>query len=128
MEQRTREKNDLLDNIMKEGDELRKSLLDKLFNLNILLSATFLVLFQLDVRSFEIKILNILPFCTVILILFYNLYDLKILGTVYHQLEKSKNIDISSLSKMKENNFYVILIAIILTLIEIGNLFFMFLN
>lgn len=128
MEQRTREKIDLQDIIMKEGDELRKSLLDKLFNLNILLSATFLVLFQLDVKSFEIKILNILPFCTVILILLYNLYDLRILGKAYHQLENLNKVDISSLSKMKENNFYVILIAIILTLIEIGNLFFMFLK
>ncbi len=128
MEQRTREKNDLQDNIMKEGDELRKSLLDKLFNLNILLSATFLVLFQLDVKSFEIKILNILPFCTVILILLYNLYDLRILGKAYHQLENLNKVDISSLSKMKENNFYVILIAIILSLIEIGNLFFVFLK
>ena len=79
MEKKELEKNELQDFIIKEGEELRKSLLDKLFNLNTLLSATFMVLFQLDIKSFNIKILNILPFCTVILIL---LYFIHILGLV----------------------------------------------
>ena len=87
MEKKELEKNELQDFIIKEGEELRKSLLDKLFNLNTLLSATFMVLFQLDIKSFNIKILNILPFCTVILILLYQLYGLRILGAAYHKLE-----------------------------------------
>ena len=56
MEKKELEKNELQDFIIKEGEELRKSLLDKLFNLNTLLSATFMVLFQLDIKSFNIKI------------------------------------------------------------------------
>ena len=59
MEKKELEKNELQDFIIKEGEELRKSLLDKLFNLNTLLSATFMVLFQLDIKSFNIKISNI---------------------------------------------------------------------
>lgn len=128
MEKKELKKNELQDFIMKEGDELRKSLLDKLFNLNTLLSATFLVLFQLNIKSFDVKILNILPFCTVILILLYQLYGLRILGTAYNKLENWKKEDLNSLSKMNENNFYIILIAILLTLIEIGYLFCIFLN
>ena len=128
MEKKEFEKNELQDFIMKEGDELRKSLLDKLFNLNTLLSATFLVLFQLDIKSFDVKIFNILPFCTVILILLYQLYELRILGSAYYKLENWKKEDVNSLEKMNEYNFYIILIAIILTLIEIGYLFSIFLN
>ncbi|QBO59616.1 hypothetical protein [Chryseobacterium salivictor] len=129
MENKEFKKNELQDFIIQEGDELRKSLIDKLFNLNTLLSATFLVLFQLDIKSFNvIKILNILPFCTVILILLYQLYGLRILGSAYYKLEKWKKGDMNSLKKMNENNLYIILIAIILTLIEIGYLFFIFLN
>lgn len=128
MENKELEKIKLQDFVMIEGDSLRKSLLDKLFNLNTLLSATFLVLFQLDIKSFDVKILNILPFCTVLLILLYQLYDLKILGSAYHKLENWKKEDITSLQKMNENNLYIILIAIILTLVEIGYLFFIFLN
>lgn len=129
MEKEEFEKNELQDFIMKEGDELRKSLLDKLFNLNTLLSATFLVLFQLDIESFDVKLLNILPFCTVILILLYQLYELRILGKVYYKLENWKRKeDLISLAKMNENNYYIILIAIFLTLIEIGYLFYIFLN
>lgn len=128
MEKNEFEKKELQDLIMLEGDELRKSLLDKLFNLNTLLSATFLVLFQLDLKSFNVKMLNILPFCTVILILLYQLYSLRILGSTYYKLEKWKKQDMNSLKKMNEYNLYLILVAIILTLIEIGYLFFIFLN
>lgn len=128
MENKESEKNELQDFIIKEGDELRKSLLDKLFNLNTLLSATFLVLFQLDIKSFNVKLLNILPFCTVILILLYQLYGLRILGSAYYKLENWKKEDMDSLKKMNEYNFYIILIAITLTLIEIGYLFNILLN
>ena len=98
------------------------------FNLNTLLSATFLFLFQLNIKSFDVKILNILPFVTVILILLYQLYDLRILGVAFNKLEKWKDEDINSLSRMKENNLYIILTAVILTLIEIGYLFYIFLK
>ena len=128
MEKKELEKNELQDFIIKEGEKLRKSLLDKLFNLNTLLSATFMVLFQLDIKSFNIKILNILPFCTVILILLYQLYGLRILGAAYHKLENWKKGDLNSLTKMNENKFYIILIAILLTLIEIGYLLYVFLH
>jgi hypothetical protein len=100
----------------------------KLFNLNTLLSAAFLVLLQLDVNYFNIKVLNILPFCTVLLILIYQLYSLKILGSAYYKLENWNKEDISSLEKMQEYSFYIIFIAIILTLIEIGYLLAIFLT
>ena len=87
-----------------------------------------MVLFQLDIKSFNIKILNILPFCTVILILLYQLYGLRILGAAYHKLENWKKGDLNSLTKMNENKFYIILIAILLTLIEIGYLLYVFLH
>ncbi|MEX0813015.1 MAG: hypothetical protein WD048_12420 [Chitinophagales bacterium] len=128
MKNKELEKNKLQDSIMKEGDELRKSLLDKLFNLNTLLSATYLVLFQLDIKSFDVKILNILPFCTVLLILIYQLYGLRILGAAYYKLENWEKEDLSSLSKMNEYNFYIILSAVLLTLTEIGYLFLIFIN
>lgn len=128
MDKIDKQKEELQDFIMKEGDELRKSLLDKLFNLNTLLSATFLVLFQLDIKSFEVKILNILPFLTVILILLYQLYNLRILGSAYYKLENWKRNDYNSLVKMKGINFKIIIISIILTLIEIGYLFCIFLK
>ena len=121
-------KNELQDEITREGDELRRSLLDKLFNLNTLLSATFLVLFQLEMKSFTVNVLNILPFCTVILILLYQLYGLRILGAAYYKLDKWKTEDMNSINKMHEYNFYIILTAIILTLIEIGYLFYIFLS
>ena len=122
--QKQSERDELKDLLMKDGDEIRKSLLDKLFSLNTLLSATFLVLFQLNINSFEIKILNILPFCTVTLILLHQLYDLRILGSVYHKLENWKKDDFEAVIKMRENNFKIILITIILTLVEIGYLFY----
>lgn len=122
------EKKDLQEVIIKEGEELRKSLLDKLFNLNTLLSATFLVLFQLDTKSSEFRILNILPFCTVTLILLYQLFGLRILGSVYYKLDNWKNEDLNSLKKMRETKFNIILISIILTIIEIGYLIYIFLK
>ena len=127
-EKKEREKNELQEAITKEGDEIRKSLLDKLFNLNTLLSATFLVLFQLDINSFDVKFLNILPFCTVILILLYQLYNLRILGAAYYKLEKWKTESLDSISDMHQISFNIIYPAIFLTLIEIGYLFYVFLN
>lgn len=127
-ERKEREKNELQEVITKEGDEIRKRLLDKLFNLNTLLSATFLVLFQLDIKSFDVKLLNILPFCTVILILLYELYNLRVLGAAYYKLEKWKTESLDSISDMHKNGFNIINLAILLTLIEIGYLFYIFLN
>lgn len=81
------DKETLKNDITKEGDELRKSMLDKLFNLNTVLSAAFLVLYQLNQNSFKIGILNILPFCCVLLILLYQLIDLRALGYAYYKLD-----------------------------------------
>lgn len=122
------EKKNLQEAITKEGDELRKSLIDKLFNINTLLSATFLVLFQLDLESFEIKFFNILPFGTVILILLYQLYDLRILGKVYYKIDSWEKGDINTIKEMQQHQFSIIFIAITTTLIEIGYLFYVFLK
>lgn len=127
-ERSVRAKNELQEIITKEGDEIRKSLLDKLFNLNTLLSAAYLVLFQLDVKSFNVKLLNVLPFCTVILILLYELYNLRILGAAFHKLEEWKTESLDSIIDMNKSNFSIIGFAIILTLVEIGYLFYVFLN
>jgi|SRR5690625_320284 len=127
-ERSVRAKNELQEIITKEGDEIRKSLLDKLFNLNTLLSAAYLVLFQLDVKSFNVKLLNVLPFCTVILILLYELYNLRILGAAFHKLEEWKTERLDSIIDMNKSNFSIIGFAIILTLVEIGYLFYVFLN
>ncbi|HEA28856.1 MAG TPA: hypothetical protein ENH91_02495 [Leeuwenhoekiella sp.] len=127
-EKKKLEKNELQEAITKEGDDIRKSLLDKLFNLNTLLSATFLVLFQLDIKSFDIKLLNILPFCTVILILLYQLYGLRILGAAYYKLEKWKAENLNLILDMNNISLYIIQLAILLTLIEIGYLFYIFLK
>lgn len=127
-ERSVRAKNELQEIITKDGDEIRKSLLDKLFNLNTLLSAAYLVLFQLDVKSFNVKLLNVLPFCTVILILLYELYNLRILGAAFHKLEEWKTERLDSIIDMNKSNFSIIGFAIILTLVEIGYLFYVFLN
>jgi magnesium-transporting ATPase (P-type) len=123
------EKIELKEIISKEGDELRKSLLDKLFNLNTILSAAFLVLYQFDKSSFNIKILNVLPFCTILLILLYQLCELKMLGFVYHKIDTwKKNDDLKTLENNRIMNFNIIVFSIILTVIEIIYLFNILLN
>ncbi|MBL3548127.1 hypothetical protein [Chryseobacterium sp. KMC2] len=67
MEEIEKEKLELQNEIMKEGDKFRDSLINKMFTLNTILSAAFLVLFQFDKNILHIKILNILPFISVVL-------------------------------------------------------------
>tara|TARA_R100000306_G_C4326522_1_gene117958 strand:+ start:166 stop:570 length:405 start_codon:yes stop_codon:yes gene_type:complete len=128
IKQKEFEKEELQEAIKKEGDEIRSSLLDKLFNFNILLSATFLVLFQLEVNLMDIKLLNILPFCTIILIILYQVYNLRVLGAAYYKVEKWQTESLDSINDMYQKSFSIIYPAIILTLIEIGYLFYIFLN
>ncbi len=123
------EKEDLKENIIKEGDELRKSMLDKLFNLNSILSAAFLVLYQFDKDSFQLKLLNVLPFCTVILILLYNLQQLRMLGFTYHKIDTwEKDADLKKLESHNRTGFNIVMISIFLTVIELGYLFTRLLN
>lgn len=117
------ERKELKSHIIAEGEELRKSLIDKLFNLNTILSAAFLVLYQLDKNSFEIKILNILPFCSVVLILLYQLFGLRILGFSYYKLDDFKEGDMKSIEDYNSKQFTIILISIIMTIIELIYLF-----
>lgn len=114
---------ELKNDIAKEGDEIRKSLLDKLFSLNTILSATFIVLYQLDKESSQIKILNILPFCTAVLILIYQYLELLVLGEAYNKVDKWEKGDYESLVNSRKSSFNVILLSIILTIIELIYLF-----
>ena len=128
MENTNKEKEELKDYILKEGDDLRNSLIDKLFNLNAFLSAAFLVLYQFESNSFEIKILNILPFCVALLILVYQVYKLKMLGHAYHKLDSWTKDDMNRIEKNNETSFYIILLSAILTIIELVYLFNILLN
>lgn len=124
-----KEKEDLKEDIIKEGDELRKSMLDKLFNLNSILSAAFLVLYQFDKDSSQLKLLNVLPFCTVILILLYNLQQLRMLGFTYHKIDTwEKDADLKTLESHNRTGFNIVIISIFLTVIELGYLFTRLLN
>lgn len=113
---------------MKEGDELRKSLLDKLFSLNSILSAVFIVLFQLDKTLSGIRFLNILPIITVLLILIFQVVELRILGEAYYKIDLWKKGDFDFLRKAKKISSNIILLAVILTIIEIFYLFKILLN
>lgn len=126
MEQKEREKLALQEETVKEGDRLRDSLLNKLFTLNTILSAAFLVLFQFDKNVLFINFLNILPFISVALIIIYELIIFRAIGHAYHELEKKENhkIDLSYTKELYQFATYVILISIILTLIELGYLFY----
>ena len=123
MTDRDKEREEIKNDIIKEGDELRKSLLDKLFTLNTILSAAFLVLYQLDKSSFQIKVLNVLPFCSVVLILVYQLIDFRAIGFAYHKLNTWKDGDMKSLEAYKLNGLNVVMLSIIMTIIELGYLF-----
>ncbi|MDO4229817.1 MAG: hypothetical protein Q4C98_08380 [Capnocytophaga sp.] len=122
-----KEKKSLIEFVLKEGDELRKSLLDKLFNLNTLLSAVYLVLFQLNDISTEVKILNFLPIVSVLIILFYQLNKLLILGEIYNQVDND-NIDYQKIHNIHKQSQYFIYISIILTTFEIIYLVIYFLR
>lgn len=123
MTDRDKEREEIKNDIMKEGDELRKSLLDKLFTINTILSAAFLVLYQLNKNSFQLKILNVLPFCSVVLILVYQFIDFKALGFAYHKLDTWKEGDMKSVEAYKLKGFNVVMLSIIMTIIELGYLF-----
>lgn len=114
--------------LQNEIDRIYKKLLDQLFNLNTLLCGTFLVLFQLDFISAQDKSIIILPFFTVLIILIYQLVGVIILGKAKNSLENWKNNDYKILKKNYSNNNFVILTAIILTIIEFGYLLYLFLK
>jgi hypothetical protein len=118
------EKNDEIKEIKNEmtieGDKVRESLLDNLFNINALLSTGFLVFYQFDNNQMNIKLLNVLPFVTVVLIMIYKLGKLRLMGYVYHNIEKWDDAKKNTLFKFYAFNNQLILIPIVLTLIEIG--------
>jgi hypothetical protein len=101
-----------------------------MFTLNTILSASFLVLFQFDKNILHIKILNILPFISVVLITLYELIIFRAIGRAYFELEKKKNekINLKYIYQLSKVSTYVIFISIILTLIELGYLFYILLK
>lgn len=107
---------------IKEADKLRDSLLDNLFNLNVILSAVFLLLLQKDDSSLQIKILNLLPFISVISIMIYKLGLMLAMGDFYHNVEKWDKKKSEKLNNLYQNVNRIIFATIFLTLIEIGYL------
>ena len=107
---------------IKEADKLRDSLLDNLFNLNVILSAAFLLLLQKDDSSLHIKILNLLPFISVISIMIYKLGLMLAMGDFYHNVEKWDKKKSEKLNNLYQNVNRIIFATIFLTLIEIGYL------
>lgn len=123
-----KEAEELKDAIITEGEEIRKSLLDKLFSLNAILSAAFLLLYQIDVESSQIGFFNILPFFTVALILIYQYIELLILGKAYYRIDNWKKGDYEKIINSRKSSFNVILLSIILTIVELVYLFYTFLK
>lgn len=122
-----KEKQELIDMSIKEADKLRDSLLDNLFNLNSILSASFLFLLQKENPSLNLKILNTLPFICVALIMLYKLGKMRSMGILYHNIEKWDKVKSGKFDNFYKNVNQVILLAIVLTLIELFYLVYSFL-
>lgn len=122
-----KEKQELIDMSIKEADKLRDSLLDNLFNLNSILSASFLFLLQKENPSLNVKILNTLPFISVALIMLYKLGKMRSMGILYHNIEKWDKVKSGKFDNFYKNVNQVILLAIVLTLIELFYLVYSFL-
>ncbi|MDC8027932.1 hypothetical protein NBY09_17495 [Elizabethkingia anophelis] len=117
-----------LDFLLDESDRLRDSLLGKLFSLNTLLSAVFLVIYQMNkIEDSSLRFFNVLPIITVLLIMLYEIMQFITIGRVFHENQQKKKENIQYLKNWMLGANYVICIAAILTIIELGYLVYVFL-
>jgi len=123
-----KEKQELQEEVINEADKLRDSLLDNLFNLNSILSAAFLFLLQKENPSLNVKILNVLPFISVALIMIYKLGLMRFMGLIYYNIDKMDKEKWGKFDNFRKNVYQVVLLAIVLTLIELFYLVYSFLH
>ncbi|WET02729.1 hypothetical protein P0R33_00060 [Flavobacterium sp. YJ01] len=123
-----KEKQELQEMSINEADKLRDSLLDNLFNLNSILSAAFLFLLQKENPSLNVKILNVLPFISVALIMIYKLGLMRFMGLIYYNIDKMDKEKWGKFDNFRKNVYQVVLLAIVLTLIELFYLVYSFLH
>lgn len=97
------------------GDKIRDSLLNKLFNINIALSAFFIAAFAFSNVIKEQTFLIGLPFLNLLLIAIYELFIFHITGEVYHKLKERKRYDMNYISKINKTGNYLIFISICIT-------------
>jgi len=116
------------DFLLDESDRLRDSILGKLFSLNTLLSAVFLVVYQMNkIDDSSVKFFNVLPIITVLLIMLYEIIQFITIGSIFHENKQKKKGNIQYLKSWMLGANYVICIAVILTIIELGYLVHVFL-